>query len=63
MNLPSCGRMVLGRVRLHLRPEEVFGYLRPSQPYLRVKRAIDTLVVIPALGSGPNKRIPIATAM
>jgi lipopolysaccharide/colanic/teichoic acid biosynthesis glycosyltransferase len=41
--------MVTGRVRLKSNPEEVFGKLMPSQPYLRVKRAIDTAVAIPAL--------------
>jgi lipopolysaccharide/colanic/teichoic acid biosynthesis glycosyltransferase len=41
--------MVTGRVRLRAHPEEVFGNLQPSQPYLRVKRVIDTLVAVPAL--------------
>ncbi len=41
--------MVTGRVQLQARPEEVFGDLRPSQPYLRVKRVIDTVVAIPTL--------------
>jgi hypothetical protein len=40
--------MVTGRVRLKSNPQEVFGKLMPSQPYLRVKRAIDTVVAIPA---------------
>jgi len=41
--------MLMGRVRLVSHPEEVFGKLMPSQPYLRVKRVIDTAVAIPAL--------------
>jgi hypothetical protein len=38
-----------GRVRLRSRPELVFGQLLPSQPYLRIKRLIDFLSVLPAL--------------
>jgi len=41
--------MVTGRVRLTSHPEEVFGELLPSQPYLRLKRLIDTAFVLPAL--------------
>lgn len=41
--------MVTGRVRLRANPHEVFGKLMPSQPYLRVKRVIDTAVAVPAL--------------
>jgi lipopolysaccharide/colanic/teichoic acid biosynthesis glycosyltransferase len=41
--------MTIGRVRLHSRPELVFGQLLPSQPYLRVKRIIDTAFALPAL--------------
>jgi lipopolysaccharide/colanic/teichoic acid biosynthesis glycosyltransferase len=41
--------MVTGRVRLRSNPEEVFGDLLPSQPYLRAKRVLDTLVAVPAL--------------
>lgn len=40
--------MVTGRVQLHIRPEEEFGALFPSQPYLRIKRLFDTAVAIPA---------------
>ena len=40
---------VTGRVRLRSRPELVFGHLMPSQPYLRIKRIIDTLTVVPAI--------------
>jgi lipopolysaccharide/colanic/teichoic acid biosynthesis glycosyltransferase len=40
--------MVTGRVQLQARPEEVFGDLRPSQPYLRMKRFIDLIVLVPA---------------
>lgn len=48
-DLAHFREMVTGRVRLTLRPEKVFGDLLPSQPYLRAKRMLDTLVVIPAL--------------
>ncbi len=41
--------MVIGRVQLKSRPEEVFGDLRPSNTYLRIKRVIDTFVAVPAL--------------
>ncbi len=41
--------MVIGRVQLQSRPEEVFGDLRPSNMYLRTKRVIDTAVAVPAL--------------
>lgn len=41
--------MTIGRVRLQRRPELVFGQLLPSQPYLRIKRLIDTAFAIPAL--------------
>ncbi len=41
--------MALGRVRLRTRPELVFGQLLPSQPYLRIKRIVDTIVAIPAI--------------
>ncbi len=40
---------VLGRVRISERPDRVFGSLLPSLPYLRIKRLVDTLAVIPAL--------------
>jgi hypothetical protein len=48
-DLSQLREMVMGRVRLQSRPVEVFGYLRPSQPYLRIKRVIDTAVAVPAL--------------
>ena len=48
-DLADLREMVTGRVQLQTRPEEVFGDLRPSQPYLRMKRLIDTAVAVPAL--------------
>jgi lipopolysaccharide/colanic/teichoic acid biosynthesis glycosyltransferase len=48
-DLSQLREMVMGRVQLQSRPVEVFGYLRPSQPYLRIKRVIDTAVAVPAL--------------
>ena len=48
-DLADLREMVTGRVQLQTRPEEVFGDLRPSQPYLRMKRLIDTVVAVPAL--------------
>lgn len=60
-NIPvyEAGRlreMVTGRVRLKSHPEEVFGDLRPSNSYLRVKRVLDVasaalslIVVVPLL--------------
>lgn len=47
--LSRLREMIIGRVRLQSRPEEVFGELRPSSIYLRVKRVIDTLTAVPAL--------------
>lgn len=41
--------MLTGRVQLDAHPVDFFGQLLPSQPYLRVKRIIDTLIVIPAI--------------
>ena len=41
--------MVSGRVQLHIRPEEEFGALFPSQPYLRIKRLIDIALALPAM--------------
>lgn len=41
--------MVTGRVQLHLRPEEEFGAIFPSQPYLRIKRFFDFVTAVPAL--------------
>lgn len=41
--------MSIGRVRLKSRPELVFGQLLPSQPYLRIKRVLDTVAAVPAL--------------
>jgi lipopolysaccharide/colanic/teichoic acid biosynthesis glycosyltransferase len=46
--LGQLREMVTGRVQLQARPEEVFGDLRPSQPYLRMKRFIDLIVLVPA---------------
>ena len=48
-DLSQLREMVMGRVQLQSRPVEVFGFLRPSQPYLRVKRVIDTAVAVPAM--------------
>ena len=48
-DLSQLREMVMGRVQLQSRPVEVFGYLRPSQPYLRIKRVIDTFVAVFAL--------------
>ena len=48
-DLSQFREMVMGRVQLQSRPVEVFGYLRPSQPYLRIKRVIDTVAAIFAL--------------
>lgn len=48
-DLRQLREMTTGRVRLQSRPELVFGQLRPSQPYLRIKRLTDTLAVIPAI--------------
>lgn len=48
-DLSQLREMVMGRVQLQSRPVEVFGYLRPSQPYLRIKRVIDTAVAVFAL--------------
>jgi lipopolysaccharide/colanic/teichoic acid biosynthesis glycosyltransferase len=47
--LSQLREMITGRVRLKSHPEQVFGNLMPSQPYLRVKRAIDTAVALPVL--------------
>lgn len=47
--LSRLREMVTGRVRLTQHPEEVFGELLPSLPYLRFKRVIDTAIVLPAL--------------
>ena len=48
-DLAQIREMTIGRVRLRERPELVFGQLLPSQPYLRIKRLIDTFAVIPGL--------------
>ena len=48
-DLAHLREMVMGRVQLQSRPEEVFGDLHPSQPYLRIKRVIDTAVAVAAL--------------
>lgn len=47
--LSKLREMALGRVRLRSHPEQVFGHLMPSLPYLRAKRAIDTALALPAL--------------
>lgn len=44
--LHQLREMMTGRVRLRTRPELVFGQLRPSEPYLRIKRAIDALFAL-----------------
>lgn len=41
--------MLTGRVQLDAHPVNFFGQLLPSQPYLRVKRIVDTILVIPAI--------------
>lgn len=41
--------MLTGRVQLHLRPEEEFGAIYPSRPYLRVKRYLDLLTALAIL--------------
>lgn len=48
-DLAHLREMLTGRVRLQNRPELVFGQLQPNQPYLRIKRFLDTLLAIPAL--------------
>lgn len=48
-DLAHLREMLIGRVRLQSRPELVFGQLQPNQPYLRIKRFLDTLLAIPAL--------------
>lgn len=48
-DLLQLREMMTGRVRLQSRPELVFGQLLPSQPYLRIKRVIDTMMAVPAL--------------
>ena len=50
-DLSQLREMVMGRVQLQSRPVEVFGYLRPSQPYLRINRVIDTAVAVFALAA------------
>ena len=47
-DLADLREMVTGRVQLQTRPEEVFGDLHPSQPYLRMKRLVDTAIAVPA---------------
>ena len=41
--------ILTGRVTLHSNPIEVFGQVLPSQPYLRAKRVIDTIIALPVL--------------
>lgn len=48
-DLAHLREMTIGRVRLRERPEMVFGQLLPSQPYLRIKRGVDTILAIPGL--------------
>lgn len=47
--LGELREMVTGRVQLQSRPQEAFGQLLPSQPYLRIKRVFDLLTSLPAL--------------
>lgn len=49
-DLNNFREMLIGRVQLRARPELVFGRLRPSQPYLRLKRGIDTFFALVVLG-------------
>lgn len=48
-DISQLREMSIGRVRLKSRPELVFGQLLPSQPYLRIKRVLDTAAAVPAL--------------
>ena len=48
-NIGHFREALTGRVTLQDNPIEVFGHILPSQPYLRIKRAVDTLVAIPVL--------------
>lgn len=48
-DLTQIREMTIGRVRLSDRPELVFGQLLPSQPYLRIKRVFDTILLIPGI--------------
>lgn len=48
-DIAQLREMSIGRVQLKSRPELVFGQLLPSQPYLRIKRILDTTTAIPAL--------------
>lgn len=48
-DINSLHEMATGRVQLRDRPELIFGQLLPSQPYLRVKRVLDTILAVPAL--------------
>ena len=41
--------VLTGRVTLQANPIEVFGHVLPSQPYMRAKRVIDTIVAVPML--------------
>ncbi len=47
--LGALREMLTGRVQLHLRPEEEFGAIFPSRPYLRIKRYFDFLVALAML--------------
>lgn len=47
--LSHLREMMTGRVRFQSHPEEVFGPLLPSQPYVRIKRSADFLVGVVAL--------------
>lgn len=47
--LSRLREMITGRVRLQASPEEVFGDLRPNNPYLRFKRVIDSFAALVGL--------------
>jgi len=47
--LGKLREMITGRVLLRSHPEEVFGELLPSQPYLRVKYVLDQLIALISL--------------
>ncbi|WP_225008238.1 sugar transferase [Novosphingobium percolationis] len=48
-DLAQLREKLTGRVRIAARPELVFGQLLPSQPYLRIKWAVDVFVALPVL--------------
>ncbi len=47
--LDHFSEVLTGRVTLVANPIAIFGHILPSQPYLRIKRVIDTGVAIPVL--------------